>query len=297
MREQFIQKKFLAKSLELIECCNQIIERFSEQGYTLTLRQLYYQLIAKQPIPMENTYQSYSRVGSIVNKARLAGLIDWDLIEDRIRGVTLKSTWNDPLQILRAAHNSYREDLWIPQPMHVEVWVEKDALSMVVEKACEEYRVPYISCRGYMSQSIQYQAAKRFENMIEQGKDVCVLHLGDHDPSGIDMTRDNRDRLNLMSWNQSTRLEVRRIALNMDQIEELDPPPNPTKLSDSRAENYIIKYGHESWELDALEPSYIENLIKTNIDELVDHELWEEGLSREEPSRDKLQTIVDEFED
>lgn len=78
-----------------------------------------------------------------------------------------------------------------------------------------------------------------------------ILHLGDHDPSGIDMTRDISDRLELFGAD----VEVKRIALNWDQIDEFTPPPNPAKLSDSRAGAYIAEYGDESWELDALEPT------------------------------------------
>lgn len=297
MREQFISKNFIRRNVELIDCCNEIIHRYQEQGYTLTLRQLYYQLIANQPLSTElkNDEKSYKRVGSVLNDARLAGLVDWSSIEDRVRGLDRVQTWDDPLEILKAARDGYREDLWIDQPYHIEVWVEKDALSMVVDKACTEFRVPYFSCRGYMSQSEQYRAAKRFESAIDCGKQVCILHLGDHDPSGIDMTRDNRDRLRLMAWDDS--IEVRRIALNMDQIRELDPPPNPTKFTDSRAMGYALKYGRHSWELDALEPSYIENLISTELEGLVDHELWGIALAREQPGKDALQLTVDNFQE
>jgi hypothetical protein len=67
----------------------------------------------------------------------------------------------------------------------------------VIEDACTEFRVPYFAHRGNNSQTLQYQAGKRFAAYLDQGLIPVVLHLADHDPNGIDMTRDNRERLKL----------------------------------------------------------------------------------------------------
>jgi hypothetical protein len=86
---------------------------------------------------------------------------------------------------------------------------------------------------------------------LEAGQDVVVLHLGDHDPSGLDMTRDLRDRLSLYS---RAAVDVQRVALNMDQVGVFNPPPNFAKESDKRFEAYRRQYGDQCWELDALPP-------------------------------------------
>lgn len=122
-----------------------------------------------------------------------------------------------------------------------------------------------------------------------KGQRPIVFHLGDHDPSGIDMTRDNRDRLEMFA---GTPVIVQRLGLNMDQIEQLKPPPNPTKLTDSRAEAYVQRFGQESWELDALDPSYIRSLIGNAVERIRDSEIWDVSLSREVAERDRLQDIT-----
>ena len=121
-----------------------------------------------------------------------------------------------------------------------------------------------------------------------------MLHLGDHDPSGIDMTRDNRERLNMFA---ESRVEIRRIALNMDQVETYSPPPNPAKLTDTRANDYIAAFGSESWELDALEPRVIDQLIRDQVAAEMDHEIMREAKERQNAARAKLQDLADNWED
>jgi hypothetical protein len=156
---------------------------------------------------------------AIINDARLAGRIDWDAIEDRTRNIHRSPSWDDPSEIVTACAAQYREDLWGDQCWRPEVWIEKDALVGVIEPVCERYRVPFFACRGYTSQSEQYRAGKRFEGVQNKGQKPIVLHLGDHDPSGIDMTRDNTDRLKMFAGED---VEVRRLALNMDQVRRHD---------------------------------------------------------------------------
>ncbi len=76
--EQFIDRQFSARSEGAILDANEIIDEYRDQGFTLTLRQLYYQFVARGLIP--NTQRDYKRLGSILNDARLAGLVDWDAI-------------------------------------------------------------------------------------------------------------------------------------------------------------------------------------------------------------------------
>ena len=118
---------------------------------------------------------------------------------------------------------------------------------------------------------------------------MTILHLGDHDPSGIDMTRDNAERLADVFGGD---VELKRIALNMDQIDEYAPPPNPAKVTDSRFEQYLLMYGAESWELDALEPSVINELIVNEVALLRDDELFDEAQARYEMDCDTLDEII-----
>lgn len=286
MRETFITKNVGSAKLQLIDVANAIIEEYEAQGFTLTLRQLYYQFVSRDLIP--NTDKSYKRLGIAINDGRLLGMIDWDAIEDRTRNVKKNGHWENPASIVRSCIEAFALDKWASQPNYVEVWIEKEALVGVIKDICEELDVPYFACRGYNSQSEQWRAGKRFEDARSEGRHPIMLHLGDHDPSGIDMTRDNHDRLSQLSWGD---VEVRRLALNMDQISQYDPPPNPAKMSDARANDYVERYGYSSWELDALEPAVIVDLIREAVEDVRDDDLWFKGLEMEAKGRRKLHEI------
>ena len=291
MKQAYIEKMLAPKSLALIDIANSIISDYRQQGFDLTLRQLYYQMVARDII--ENTQRSYKRIGDVINNARLAGLIDWDAIVDRTRFVRRNSHWDNPTSILESASYSYLEDRWADQAYRPEVWIEKDALVGVISSVCSRYDVPFFSCRGYVSQSSMRRAGERFRHIIESGKEPVVIHLADHDPSGMQMSEDNSTRLSLFS---TFSVEVERIALNMDQILQYSPPPNPAKLTDSRAKSYIRKYGTDSWELDALEPTAIEDLIKDTLVDLIDWDLWEATQERIDEQKKTLNAIAENYD-
>lgn len=288
MKTAYIDKNFRQKSLAIIDQANEIIEEFEAKGYDLTLRQLYYQFVARGLIP--NTDRDYKNLGSVINDARLAGLIDWKSIVDRTRPKRGNSHWSDAADILESATASFRLDSRKDQKIYLEVWVEKDALVDVVERACVEIDVPFLSCRGFVSQSAMWQAAMRINN---RGIPSIIIHLGDHDPSGIDMTRDIQDRLDIFECDAT----VERIALNLDQIEQYNPPPNPAKISDSRYDGYVAKYGEDSWELDALEPQVITQLIIDSAEKYTDKKKRDLIINRQEAYREQIQHIADNWDE
>ena len=276
---RYIDKDLADKTLYVVAKAREICLEYANQGYDLTLRQLYYQFVARALIP--NTDRSYKRLGNIVSDARLLGYLDWDYIVDRTRTPNKAPSWASPAELIEAAASQYQEPVWADQDTVVEVWVEKEALAGVVERTADRERVLSFSCRGYVSQSAMWRAAQRHLN---RSQDTVVLHLGDHDPSGIDMTRDIQDRLDLFESGAA----VYRIALTMDQIEEQDPPPNPTKLTDSRAGAYVAEFGYDSWELDALDPGYLDTLITEHISRWRDEDAFQAALQIEAANREEL---------
>jgi hypothetical protein len=295
MREAFIDKRFGNRSLEMIGTINDILGSYEAQGYDLSLRQLYYQLVSRNIV--ENTERSYKNVGNIVSDARLSGLIDWDMIKDRGREMLANSHWDNPADIVRSAAQSFRIDRWSDQPNYVEVMVEKQALEGVLRPVCSELDVPFTANKGYSSSSAMYEASKRFLQRMDDGKELHVIYLGDHDPSGIDMTRDVAERLELFLGilPNSTEFNVHRAALNMNQIRELNPPENPAKITDSRAQNYISRFGRSSWELDAVEPSAMANLVRTAVNDLIDKPRWKESGKKQKSMRDELEEYADNY--
>jgi len=275
---------FRQVSLDLIERVNRIIEEYQRKGYDLTLRQVYYQLVARDVIP--NNERSYKNLGNLISDGRLAGLIDWNAIIDRTRNLRKNSHWDSPSDIIETAASQFAYDKWEGQENYVEVWVEKDALVGVVGKICGRLDIPFFSCRGYVSQSEMWGAARRLERFSDN-REIVIIHLGDHDPSGKDMSRDIVDRLNVFGVYP----EFKRIALNIDQVEQYNPPPNPTKLTDSRCHGYIKEFGHECWELDALKPEIIEELIKDTVLMYCDMDLFEKARERENEAKTLLKKV------
>lgn len=275
----YVPKTFSPEHQAIIGQANTIIDGYLRQGYRLTLRQLYYQFVARGLIA--NKVQEYKRLGGIVNDARLAGLIDWTAIEDRTRNLETIPSWGSPGGIIDAAARSYNEDVWRDQPVRIEVWVEKEALAGIFDRACKAWDLPYLSCRGYTSQSEMWAASQRLLAYVKGGQKVAILHFGDHDPSGIDMSRDIVDRLRIFGVD----LSFERLALNMDQVEEHKPPPNPAKLTDSRCTGYIKLYGDQSWELDALEPAYLANLVEGGVRAVMDENRFTAARQRVERRR------------
>jgi hypothetical protein len=322
-----------------------VLASYAEQGFDLTLRQLYYQFVAHDLFPDNRTWRwvessrkwvrdpdgtknaepNYKWLGDIVNKGRMGGYIDWDSIVDRTRELEERPHWDTPVELVEAAAKQFRVEMWAEQPHYVEVWIEKDALTGVIEGTCNRFDVPFFSCRGYTSQSEMWGASQRLLKKIIDGKTVTILHLGDHDPSGIDMTRDIEDRLTLfvaqdyvranakeegLSVDELSetnirvtareavdRLTIDRVALNMDQVREFGPPPNPAKMTDARFESYRSEFGLKSWELDALDPATFDRLISGRLEGLIEWGPWGEAQERKDDGRELLTGVGERWDD
>ena len=294
-------RRFRPVSHGVIAQAERLCDEYARQGYQLTLRQLYYQFIARNLFPdawmneagTKNHEGNYDRLGKLISDARIAGLIDWAHIMDRTRSPSGgDSGWNSPREIIESSADQYGITHWDNQPEYVEVWVEKEALADVISRTSNRWDVTSFACKGYTSQSSMHTAARRIRYQEAKGRKATIIHLGDHDPSGIDMTRDIQDRL-AMFWSEAT---VDRIALNMDQIEELNPPPSPAKVTDSRANDYIDRFGTDSWELDAIEPAALDTLVEGAILSHLNMGLRQERLDREEREKVQLSAIADNYD-
>src|SRR5262245_14076319 len=185
-KECFIDHRFSKDSQELITSANTIIDEYTADGFVLTLRQLYYQMVARDILP--NKVQSYKRLGSILNDARYAGLVDWAAIEDRRRNLEGASHWKNPANAIESIASQFAIDKWQGQKYRPELWIEKEALAGIVERAALANDLHYLACCGYNSASEMYEAAKRVRRRRAAGQKTVIIYLGDHDPSGIDMS-------------------------------------------------------------------------------------------------------------
>jgi hypothetical protein len=144
--------------------------------------------------------------------------------------------------------------------------------------------------RGYSSASAMKESAERFRR--ENYREGVLLYLGDLDPSGEDMVRDIRERMDMFG----VYIEVEKIALTYAQVQQHKPPPNPAKLTDPRAEEFVEKYGTSSWEVDALPPAVLEQIISEAIEDVLDLDQMQEIKDREEEDKEKLVAAVEALE-
>lgn len=270
MKEQFYHKLRLSKANKsrLAEI-NSILEEYVADGYRLTLRQLYYQLVSRDIIP--NKQSEYTALMNILKKGRMAGVVDWSSIEDRVRKPILPYWVTGIEDAINDTISQYRLNRMRGQMGNIEVWVEKDALSNVLSRVTSKYHIRLMVNRGYTSVSALYDAYKR----LNDGD--TILYFGDHDPSGLDMLRDIKERL--LEFNLD--VDVVPVALTTAQVKQFNPPPNPAKFSDPRAEWYVEKYGKTSWELDALPPKELIRLCEEAVVERIDLDQYEAMLVQE----------------
>jgi hypothetical protein len=290
MREEFKEVRFTPASSQRIEQCNSIISNYQAQHLRLTLRQLYYQMVVRNWLVNEE--RSYRQLSGLISDARLAGLVDWDAIEDRVRVPRIPTEFTNLRELTEAALQSYRLPRWVGQKHYVELWVEKDALAGVLIPLARHFHVTLMVNRGYSSQSAMYESANRFREksaILEDNSNLIIFYLGDHDPSGEDMVRDIRDRLFMFGMD----IDVRKIALTMEQIEHYNPPPNPTKLTDSRAPAYIAMHGNNSWEVDALPPEVLTGLITSELNAVINKRDMNVVKALEERDKKNLRVVVE----
>lgn len=314
---------------ELLAFAVELQEQYAADGFSLTLRQMYYQLVSRGWL--ENGQKHYKRVGDILTQARYNGSFPLDGLVDRGRSVALGDTTRcdtDVDECLKTAGSwieslpefLMQTDRWYGQDTYVSVWVEKEALAEIFERTCGQLGVGWFACKGYPSVSALYsylkgcmyacseseregsytfnEGAGWTERHSGTASNAVVLYFGDHDPDGWEIPRSCERNLAILQRQLGTDIpiEFKRIALNMDQIEEYDPPPFPAKMTSSRYASYVNEHGiDDAWELDALEPSVLQGLITEQVEEIFDESIYEtqqgEMIMRQEELRDRMQDV------
>lgn len=278
---------------EIVPKVNAILKQYE---YPLTLRQVYYRLVAAMAI--ENTRSNYSSLSSILVKARERGEVDYKRIEDRVRSTiedqymlqSPEDLYEMMIYSMDHAAKKYRRDPWPKQDSHVEVWLEKDALSTVISRiATDKYGVTVAVNRGYGSFSFIKEGAERLAMFDD--KSIHILYFGDFDPSGEDMVRDLQKRIMLYG---APTAKVHKIALTPAQIEAWELPSAPVKNSDKRAAKFIEANGDKSAvELDALDPVDLQAIVKASIEEYIDPGRWSDVADKSTNDLREISEMMD----
>jgi len=271
----------LPATRELLDEVLRILAGYAQQ---ITVRQLYYRLVAAHVIP--NNLASYKRLVGFLTRWRKSGDLDPAVFVDLTREPDPPRTWADLATFLERVRESYHRDRWEGQGIRPAVWIEKEALATVFEPVCREFGVLLQVCRGYPSLSCLVEASHRRER---------ILYFGDFDPTGVDISRNIREELE-ETWGAEVKLDV--IALTKDQAEERELPWDYAKATDSRTKGFLADYGIDhTWELDALPPDVLETMVREAIQgEITDQEAWDQDGEREEEECEKLAEIISEFE-
>lgn len=293
---------FESKKRMLKVVANRLLKRSADP---MTLRQLYYRFVAADLI--ENKRSQYQYLGEAVKEARLSGFIPWAWIEDRTRStdagdwdaVEPRDRFESNFEWFKETPDRYHRPRWQGQDYYVEVWVEKEALAGIFASVCEDLRVVSFPNRGYTSITLLKDAAERFKAKrrekvppLGDRRKCRILYFGDFDPSGQDIERNISDKLNDTFFAD---VEVERVALTREQIDEYELPPQPAKASDARYEQFVAEHGNMAVELDALPPGDLRDLIREAVGDYFDERYWEKNVKPEQQeAREQLREWVDE---
>lgn len=259
----------------------------------LTLRALHYQLVSKG---MTNDMAHYKKVVNAMIEARWNNTISFDTFSDLEREMVGQTDYretilDDEIEIgkrqVSAWMSHYVKNRWENQPYYIEVFIEKKALQNVFDRVCSEWNVALGPCKGYPSLTFLHETYKRFKSVYKTGKRLVILYFGDYDASGEDIPRSIYDNL----LNFGIDVEIKRIALNLDQVRKFKLPHAPTKETDTRAAKWN---GIGQVELDALSPKETIKLCRAAIEEHFDTDLYKELLQTE---ADEKETYKKELKD
>ncbi len=263
-----------------------------QQYWPLTLRQIYYQLVAQGHI--KNNRSQYNMLSKLVKWMRIDDILPWDVLEDRTRRVTDKRGFESLEQFIDQECEyfltGYDRCLVQDQNKYVEVWTEKDALMGIFESVVYPYCMRAVVCRGYQSITFLANFYNRAAEALSKGQVPVILYFGDLDPSGVQMFEATIETLEEEMGLPG--VEYKRIGLTLEQVNQFQLPRDPTaaKKSDPRYRRYVNQYGNLAVELDALHPADLEGMIgaaiqnELNMKDFVDQEV-RETIDRERLKR------------
>jgi len=261
----------------------------------LTVRQVYYQLVAKLVIP--NNISEYGRVSRTLVNLRDVGVVPWSWIEDRTRRTTVKRGLDNVLDFIEYQRDDFMRAEYYSrcyvqkQKVHIEVTTEKDALSSIMEDVTYSFCTRLNIIRGHASATMVEQIAERLDGAIMRGQEPIILHMGDFDPSGIQIPISLKNKLQ-ERHGIDCRVEV--IALNPEQVRRYRLPVSPDALKpkDPNTKAWIKKHGNQQpVELDALRPEALQKILRTALSSHYDMSRVQEQMEQEDKDRDLIRRI------
>lgn len=167
------------------------------------------------------------------------------------------------------------------QPNHIEILAEKNTVLTSVKKVAEKYCIPVTSGRGHASLDPRRKLFQRYQ---ESGKEeLIIIVVSDFDPAGEciaeSFCRSMRDDFGV------SKIVPVKAALTHTQIQSLSLVSDglTPKTKDRQRKAFIEKYGEDQlcYELEAIEPKTLENILADTIDSVIDIEAFNAEIDKE----------------
>jgi hypothetical protein len=254
---------------EVVERAAEIAGSYSTR---VTLRQLFYRLVAEHVLP--NLLNAYKGLSSYTADLRRDGT--FPALLDQGRTITQYATSDDPVEALTRLARTYRRDRTDGQDAQLWFLLEKKTLTEQVFGWVGDYGVPVVAIGGFGSVGIEEDVASAVRC---DGRDAIAFYIGDLDPSGECIEETFLENVGCFD-------EVRRLAVTYDQIAEYGLVPAPGKPTDSRAGRFTAKYGELiQVEAEAIAPDVLEGLVLGALNDHLDFD--EYGRVREVEARER----------
>ncbi len=268
----------------------QTILRVHKAFWPLSVRQVHYLLLNAPPLKhaskphsiYQNNMASYKSLCDLAERARIIGELPMEAIADETRPISLWPVFASPRDFVRRELDSFLMDFWRDlqqsQPNHIELVVEKNTAAGLIRPVAAQYCIPMTSSRGYASLPPRFEMAQRFRR---SGKSkLILLVVSDFDPDGEEIA--HAWASSLLGDFDIQDIHPVKVALTHEQVKQHSLVPNmEAKESSSRYRRFVDKYGKDVFELEALPPAELQNLVRTAIDSVLDVDAFNAELDAE----------------
>ena len=283
-----------------------ILDVLRTQSGQLTDRQIHYRLVAKGFYA--NTKSCYNHLTKVLKDERIRGSVPWDRIVDSSKPMFLKAEqerddgtasikFNEAKDSYDNAEQDFRDTdfyskYWWGQPEYVEVWCEKDALARILKEVTDKWMVSLIVCKGYQSITNEKNRANYyFGTEKHEKRKVTIIYFGDFDPRGENIPQVIKRDFSRLGYTAS----LDKVALTQQQITQYNLLAAPCKKSDTMATGWISEHGDNVYELDALEPNVLRQIVEDSITAHFSQQKLQERIIYVQEEQRKLDEKITEY--